>query len=74
VSAAHLEGAASWICGLQLGDIPSDVLDLARAQRIDVFAAAAAGRTTRAGGAIARAVDVGVPVVTWFPSFRHRDQ
>jgi 2-methylcitrate dehydratase PrpD len=54
---AHLEGAASWICELSLGDVPHDVLDLARTQRIDVFAAAAAGRTTRAGLAIVRAVD-----------------
>jgi 2-methylcitrate dehydratase PrpD len=37
--------------------VPSDVLDLARAQRIDVFAAAAAGRTTRAGQAIMGSVD-----------------
>ena len=57
MSGAHLEGAATWICGLSLGEVPSDVLELARAQRIDVFASAAAGRTTRAGRAIARSVD-----------------
>ncbi len=57
MSRTHLEGAASWLCEVTLDDVPSDVLELARAQRTDVFAAALAGKTTAAGSAIARSVD-----------------
>lgn len=62
MSANELEIAARWIVGLTRSEIPPDVLDLARAQRIDIVAAAAAGSRTAAGVTIGRAIahwDVG---------------
>jgi 2-methylcitrate dehydratase PrpD len=53
----ELEGAANWITGLSLSDVPVRVQELARLQRINIVASAYAGRRTRMGRALCAAND-----------------
>ena len=59
--------AAEWVAGLRLADVPADVLELARAQRVNMLAAMYAGTRTavaaRARAAVDR-MDAGGIVVT----------
>lgn len=63
----QIERAADWLSGLRAGDVPADVLALARAQRINILAGMFAGaRTGAAQRAIAAidALDPGGEIVT----------
>jgi 2-methylcitrate dehydratase PrpD len=53
----RLEEASAWICGLRIGDVPEDVIDLARAQRMNIIASIFAGARTSIGGALSAALD-----------------
>ncbi len=54
---SQLEIAAEWITGLTLDAVPADVVELARAQRINILASLYAGARTAPGRAITAAVD-----------------
>jgi 2-methylcitrate dehydratase PrpD len=49
--------AAAWVCGLHAADVPHDVMDLARAQRVNIVASIFAGGRTSVGRMIAAALD-----------------
>lgn len=51
-----LEHVAGWVAALTPADVPSRLYTLADVQALSIFAAAAAGRLTSAGRAVARAV------------------
>jgi 2-methylcitrate dehydratase PrpD len=53
----QIRRAADWIVGLRKSDVPSDVLQLARAQRINILAALYAGARTAVGQGVIAAFD-----------------
>lgn len=53
----QIRQAADWIVGLGISDVPADVLELARAQRVNIIAALYAGARTAVGRAVIASLD-----------------